>query len=26
LMPDGQHRVLSRSEFVDLIGYLQSLK
>jgi hypothetical protein len=25
-MPDGQHRVLSRSEFVDLIGYLQSLK
>ena len=26
LMPDGQHRVLSRSEFADLIGYLQSLK
>jgi putative heme-binding domain-containing protein len=26
LMPDGQHRVLSRTEFADLIGYLQSLK
>jgi hypothetical protein len=25
LMPDGQHRALSRTEFLDLIGYLQSL-
>lgn len=26
LMPDNQHRALSRSEFADLMSYLQSLK
>jgi putative heme-binding domain-containing protein len=26
LMPEGQHRTLSRNEFADLMSYLQSLK
>lgn len=26
LMPEGQHRTLSRREFADLVAYLQSLK